>query len=158
TTRHKAIMAPTSTNYFDYYQGNPETEPLAIGGDLRLHTVYAYNPIPDALSEEQASYIWGTQANLWTEYITTFEKVQYMIFPRLMALAEVAWGTSNPEEYKEFENRVIQHFPILDRKGINYSRAIYEVEAKTLNDNGKLSVELSSAQDPSNIRYTTDGT
>lgn len=157
-TGHMAIMTPTSTNYFDYYQGNPESEPLAIGGDLRLKRVYAYNPIDKSLTEEQAKYIWGTQGNLWTEYITTFEKVQYMIFPRMMALAEVAWGTSNPEEYREFENRVIQHFDILDRKGINYSRAIYEVEAETLNDNGNLSVKLSSAQDPTNIRYTTDGT
>ena len=157
-TGHKAIMTPTSTNYFDYYQGNRETEPLAIGGDLRLHTVYAYNPIPDALSEEEADYIWGTQANLWTEYITNFEKVQYMIFPRMMALTEVAWGTSNPDEYKNFENRVISHFDILDRKGINYSRAIFEVQAESINDNGKISVKLSSAKDPNNIRYTTDGT
>ncbi|QCX54050.1 glycoside hydrolase family 20 protein [Elizabethkingia sp. JS20170427COW] len=156
-TGHKAIMTPTSTNYFDYYQGNPETEPLAIGGDLRLNKVYSYNPIPEALNEEQAKYIWGTQGNLWTEYIPTFSKVQYMIFPRMMALSEVAWGTSKPSEYKNFENRVIKHFDILDRKGINYSRAIFEVEGKVLNNNGKLSYELNSANDPKNIKYTTDG-
>lgn len=68
-TGHKAIMTPTSTNYFDYYQGSPDTEPIAIGGDLRLPKVYAYNPIPKELTPEQAKYIWGTQGNLWTEYI-----------------------------------------------------------------------------------------
>lgn len=56
-TKHKAIMTPTSTNYFDYYQGNPETEPLSIGGNLRLQKVYAYNPIPKELTEEEAKYI-----------------------------------------------------------------------------------------------------
>ena len=59
-TGHKAIMTPTSTNYFDYYQGSPDTEPIAIGGDLRLPKVYAYNPIPKELTPEQAKYIWET--------------------------------------------------------------------------------------------------
>lgn len=156
-TKHKAIMTPTSTNYFDYYQGNPETEPLAIGGDVRLKKVYAYNPVPDVLTDEEAQYIWGTQANLWTEYIPDFNQVEYMIFPRIMALSEVAWGTSNPTQYKEFEDRVISHFAILDRKGINYSRAVFEVTGKVRHDHGTLSYRLSSAQKSDNIRYTTDG-
>lgn len=157
-TGHKAVMTPTSTNYFDYYQGNPETEPLAIGGNVRLNKVYNYNPIPAELTEEQAKFIWGTQANLWTEYIPNFSQVQYMVFPRMMALSEVAWGTANPKEYKNFESRVIQHFKILDRKGINYSRAIYEVDGKVIKQpDGKILYELSSANEPQNIRYTLDG-
>jgi len=156
-TGHKAIMTPTSTNYFDYYQGNPETEPLAIGGNVRLNKVYQFNPIPENLSAEESKYIWGTQGNLWTEYILDFNHVQYMIFPRIMALSEVAWGTSNPDQYKEFEDRVIAQFPILDRKGIHYSRAIFEVEGKITNDNGNLFYNLSSAKNPKNIHYTTDG-
>lgn len=156
-SHHKVIMTPNTTNYFDYYQGNPETEPLAIGGLIRLKDVYSYNPIPESLTPKEAQYIWGTQANLWTEYITTFDKVQYMIFPRMLALSEVAWGTSDPEHYKDFEERVIAQFPVLDRKGIRYSRAIYEVSGKVLNNNGKLSYQLSAAGQPSNIHYTTDG-
>jgi len=155
-TKHKAIMTPTSTNYFDYYQGNPET--LSIGGNLRLQKVYAYNPIPKELTEEEAKYIWGTQGNLWTEYILDFPHVQHMIFPRMMALSEVAWGTSKPDEYKNFENRVIRHFAILDEKGIKHSMAIYEVDGKaSIDQNGKIKYELSSANEPLRIRFTTDG-
>lgn len=158
-TGHKAIMTPTSTNYFDYYQGNPETEPISIGGDVRLQKVYQYNPIPSELSEEEGKYIWGTQGNLWTEYILDFKHVEYMIFPRMMALSEVAWGTSNPSEYKNFENRVIQHFNILDKRGINHSKAIFEVDGKiSVTDHGHILYELSSAKNPQNIRFTTDGT
>ncbi|SKB90058.1 hexosaminidase [Soonwooa buanensis] len=158
-TGHKAIMTPTSTNYFDYYQGSPDTEPIAIGGDVTLKKVYNYNPIPSELSEEEGEFIWGTQGNLWTEYILDFKHVEYMIFPRMMALSEVAWGTSNPSEYKEFENRVIQHFNILDKKGINYSKAIFEVNGNvSVSSHGKVFYDLSSAKDPKNIRYTTDGT
>ena len=156
-TGHKAIMTPTSTNYFDYYQGNPDTEPIAIGGDVRLQKVYNFNPIPKELTEEQAKFIWGTQGNLWTEYILDFKHVQHMIFPRMMALSEVAWGTSKPSEYKNFENRVIEHFKILDQKGIHYSDAIFEVEGKVVNKNGVIFYELTSAKDSKNIRYTIDG-
>lgn len=65
-----------------------------------------------------------------------------MIFPRMMALSEVAWGTSNPDEYKNFEGRVIQHFKILDRKGIDYSKAIYEVDGKSTSKDGKVFITL----------------
>jgi hexosaminidase len=157
-TKHKAIMTPTATNYFDYYQGSPDTEPLAFGGDLPLKKVYNINLIPKELTKEEAKYIWGTQGNLWTEYILDFPHVQHMIFPRLFALSEVSWGTSKPEEYKNFEQRVIKHFEILDRKGIKYSKAIFEIDGKAyLDGNGAVKYELSSANDPQYIRYIIDG-
>ncbi len=156
---NKAIMTPTSTNYFDYYQGNPETEPLAFGGDTRLHNVYAFNPIPKSLTSEQAQNIWGTQANLWTEYILDFPHVQHMIFPRIMALSELAWGTSKPNQYNEFENRVLEHFKTLDKKGIRYSKAIFEIRDDVkLKDHSTIQYTLSTAKNPENIRFTTDGT
>ena len=158
-TQHKAIMTPTSTNYFDYYQGNPETEPISIGGDLRLKKVYEYQPIPKELDEAEAKYIWGTQGNLWTEYVLNFPHVQHMIFPRMLALSEVAWGTSKPKEYKAFENRVLEHFKDFDKIGIRYSKSIFEVSDQiTKNANGTIKYELSAANDPKNIHYTLDGT
>lgn len=158
-SHHKAIMTPTSANYFDYYQGNPETEPISIGGDLRLKKVYQYQPIPKDLDEKEAKYIWGTQGNLWTEYILNFPHVQHMIFPRMLALSEVAWGTSKPDLYKDFENRVLIHFKDLDRQGIRYSKAIFEVsDHVSKNSDGSLNYELSAANDPQNIHYTLDGT
>lgn len=156
-TGHDAIMTPTSHLYFDYYQGNPQTEPLAFGGDLRLEKVYSFNPIPAELSAEEAKHILGPQANLWTEYITDFGQVQHMLFPRLMALSEVAWGTSQPDQYKKFESRVIEHMKTLDRKGINYSNAIFEVIGNIELIDGELTYNLSTANDPKNIRYTVDG-
>lgn len=155
-TGHKAIMSPTSTNYFDYYQGNPENEPLAIGGNLRLQDVYAYKPVPDSLEEEKAKYIWGVQGNLWTEYIVTFDHVEYMIFPRMMALSEVAWGTADPENYEKFEDRVTHHFDVFDRKGINHGRAIYEVDGEVVNKDGQLFYELSTNRQIDSVRYTTN--
>lgn len=88
---HDAIMTPSSHVYFDYYQGNPQTEPLAFAADLRLEKVYSYQPIPSELTAEEGKHVLGTQANMWTEYIPNFKQVQHMLFPRLMALSEVAW-------------------------------------------------------------------
>lgn len=123
---HKAIMTPVSTNYFDHYQGDPKTEPLAFGGNTTLQKVYQYQPVPAALNAQQARYIWGTQGNVWTEYIPDFSQVEYMIFPRMTALSEVAWGTSQPDQYPEFLKRVKTHFQRFDRLGIRYSKAALE--------------------------------
>ena len=75
--------------YLDYYQGVPESEPIAIGGFLPLSRVYEYDPIPKVISEQKAHFILGVQGNLWTEYIATPEHVEYMIFPRAAAVAEI---------------------------------------------------------------------
>lgn len=156
-TGHDAIMTPVSHMYFDYYQGNPQSEPLAFGAELRLDRVYSFNPIPIELSATEAKHILGPQANMWTEYIADFKHVQYMLFPRLFALSEVAWGTSTPDAYKAFENRVLQHMHILDAKGINYSKAIFEVSGNTLSKYGRMYFELSTLSKEDQIRYTTDG-
>ncbi|TDS15769.1 glycoside hydrolase family 20 protein [Sphingobacterium paludis] len=154
---HDAIMTPASHVYFDYYQGNPQTEPLAFSADLPLEQVYSYNPFPTALTAQEARHILGTQANMWTEYMPTFKQVEYMLFPRLMALSEVAWGTSKPDAYGAFENRVIAQFARLDRKNINYSSALYEVIGEARTDAEKLLYMLSTRKDPSAIRFTRDG-
>lgn len=154
---HFAVMTPGSYCYFDHYQGDPATEPNAFGGFTPLEKVYSYQPIPDELNAEQAKYIKGVQANLWTEYILDFNHVQYMIFPRLFALSEVAWGTSKPENYKAFENRVIEHFKILDRLNINYAKSIYNVSGKVIASENGVSYELSTSQDLNGIRYTLNG-
>ncbi|WP_294215217.1 family 20 glycosylhydrolase [uncultured Chryseobacterium sp.] len=157
-TKHFAVMTPGAYCYFDHYQGDPQTEPNAFGGYTPLDKVYSYHPIPEELNAEQARYIMGVQANLWTEYITDFKQVQYMIFPRIMALSEVAWGTSQPEKYKEFEGRVIHQFEKLDRMHVNYAKSIYNISGKVIPAAGGVAYELSTSQNPSGIRYTLDGT
>ncbi|REC41726.1 MULTISPECIES: family 20 glycosylhydrolase [Chryseobacterium] len=155
---HFAVMTPGSYCYFDHYQGDPATEPNAFGGFTPLDKVYSYNPIPEELNAEQAKYILGVQANLWTEYILDFKHVQYMIFPRLLALSEVGWGTADPKNYKEFEGRVIHEFKNLDKMGVNYAKSIYNASGKVISSENGVAYELSTSQNPGGIQYTVDGT
>lgn len=157
-TGHFAVMTPGAYCYFDHYQGDPQTEPLAFGGFTPLDKIYSYSPVPEELTEEESKYILGVQANLWTEYIPDFKQVEYMLFPRLMALSEVGWGTSDPEKYTNFENRVIKHFDFLNERGINFSKSIYNLSGKVIQTGNGIAYELSSSRNPENIRYTTDGT
>ncbi|MFI6597612.1 beta-N-acetylhexosaminidase [Nonomuraea sp. NPDC050536] len=106
---HDAVMCPSSHTYFDHYQADPDTEPLAIGGLTTLAQVYAYEPVPAGLDAGAAHHILGTQGQVWTEYLPTPEQVEYMAFPRLCALAEVAWGTTG--DFAEFEERLARHVP-----------------------------------------------
>lgn len=122
--KHYVVMTPVSHCYFDYYQGDAKTEPLSIGGFLPIEKVYSLEPTPKELTADEGKYILGAQANLWTEYITTPEQVEYMIFPRMMALSEVVWGTSKPDNFEDFKARLMQQFKTLDAKGINYSKVI----------------------------------
>ena len=158
--KHFVVMTPGSHCYFDHYQGNPKNEPIAFGGYTPVEKVYNFNPTPKNLTSEEANYILGAQANLWTEYIETPSHVEYMIFPRMFALSEVLWGTSNPEKYADFQNRMIHHFDLLDSKGINYSKAVFDITSNVKaakNANGIL-FELNSVKNNNFIRYTTDGT
>jgi len=154
--KHFVVMSPGSHCYFDHYQGESKNEPIAFGGYTNVEKVYSFNPIPKELSAEESKYILGAQANLWTEYINTPEHVEYMLFPRIAALSEVVWGTSNPNNYKEFEKRLISHFEIYDKKGINYSKAIFEVTSKVQPAENGVAFELKSVN-PTGIKYTTDG-
>lgn len=156
--KHFVVMTPGSHCYFDYYQGEPKNEPLAIGGYIPVEKVYGFNPTPKELNSEDAKYILGAQANVWTEYMEDEKKVEYMIFPRMLALSEVLWGTSNPTNYPDFQNRMIQQFSVLDKKGINYSKAIFELTSKVVPSENGIAFELNSATNSKNIRYTTDNT
>lgn len=154
--KHFVVMTPGSHCYFDHYQGEPKNEPIAIGGYTNVEKVYAFNPIPKELTPEEAAFILGAQANVWTEYMNTPEHVEYMIMPRMAALSEVLWGTSDAAKYKNFEQRLIQHFSIYDHKGINYSRALFEVTSKVHPAENGVTFELQSVH-PNGIKFTTDG-
>ncbi|MHA1110075.1 MAG: beta-N-acetylhexosaminidase [Promethearchaeota archaeon] len=121
---HNVIMTPTQYCYFDYYQGNPFTEPKAIGGLITLSKVYKFEPVPSELNDEEAQFIIGAQGNVWTEYIDTPEYVEYMSVPRMCALAEVIWTPSSQRNWNHFRIRLSEHFYILDEMNVNY-RPIY---------------------------------
>ena len=119
---HDVIMTPTGYFYFDYFQEKElEGEPMAIGAYLPLSKVYSYDPKPEALTDEEAKYILGVQANVWTEYMQDFEKVQYMTLPRMAALAEVGWTNSEKRNWPDFEKRLENLRRIYDREGYNYA-------------------------------------
>ncbi|WP_338408963.1 family 20 glycosylhydrolase [uncultured Flavobacterium sp.] len=153
--KHYAVMTPSSHCYFDHYQADPKNEPLAIGGYTTVEKVYSYNPIPEELSSEEAQYILGAQANVWTEYITSSAHVEYMMMTRMTALSEVLWGTSDPNNYKNFEDRLIHHLAVFKKKGINYSEAIYDIKANVEEKEGILQYTLQSRNN-NDIRFTTD--
>jgi len=118
---HDVVMTPTSNTYFDYYQSqNTAVEPLAIGGFLPLETVYAYEPIPPALDSIQGKHVLGTQGQIWTEYQRTPKNVEYMVFPRLVALAEVAWTPARLKNYADFTARLRAHLARLNVLDVNY--------------------------------------
>jgi hexosaminidase len=117
---HPVVMTPTDYCYFDYYQADPKTEPPAIGGYTPLNKVYYFEPVPADLDEAEAKLIIGTQANVWTEYISTPEHVEYMVLPRMFALAEVAWSPRDGKDWDTFKQRITTQFGMLDLLGINY--------------------------------------
>jgi hexosaminidase len=119
---HDVVMAPNTYTYLDYYQSeDKENEPLAIGGYLPLKTVYGYDPTA-ALPAEAVDRVLGTQAQLWTEYLPSPRSVEYMAFPRLSALAEVAWTPSARKDFSDFLDRLSGHLARLEALDVNYRR------------------------------------
>jgi hexosaminidase len=117
---HDVVMTPTTHVYFDYYQADAKTQPLAIGGFVEIKKTYSFDPTPDVLNAEQAKHILGVQGNVWTEYMPTTEYVEYMVFPRGIAVAEVGWTTKENKNFEDFTKRLEAHKKRLDYLGVNY--------------------------------------
>ncbi|MBC7892132.1 MAG: beta-N-acetylhexosaminidase, partial [Sphingobacteriaceae bacterium] len=124
--KHDVIMTPSTFFYLDYYQGDSKTEPLSIGGYLPLRKVYSYEPIPTELKPEEAKYIQGAQANIWSEYIATPAQAEYMTYPRACAVAEVVWSLKDCCTFDDFVARLKVHFKRLDYLGVKYDGAHVE--------------------------------
>lgn len=129
---HDAVLTPTSHTYFDYYQSADTTaEPLAIGGFLPLDRVYTWEPMPVGLEPEYRHHILGVQGQLWTEYMPSSRHVEYMAFPRLSALAEVAWTPGPLRDLEDFRVRLAPHLDRLrhldvDFRAPNLARPLYK--------------------------------
>jgi len=119
---HEVIMSPTDCCYFDYQQDTSKAEPMAIKKYLPVSTVYSYEPIPKQLSKEESKYILGAQANVWSEYLKTPEQVEYMVYPRASAMAEIVWSAKENRSYPDFLNRMRIHFQRLDELKVNYAK------------------------------------
>jgi len=118
---HDVVMTPTGYCYLDYYQStNTAQEPKAIGGFIPLEKVYSFEPVPPELPESMQGHILGAQGNLWTEYIASPKHVEYMLFPRACALAEVAWSGKATRNYDDFIARLKAHSQRLNELGVHY--------------------------------------
>ena len=117
TSGHRAVMTPGAYCYLDSYQDAPYSQPEAIGGYLPLKKVYSYDPVSVSLTTEQAKLVYGVQGNLWVEYIPTPEQVEYMMYPRILALAEVAWSAPERKSWPDFHARALKAVRELQAKG-----------------------------------------
>ena len=153
---HDVILTPGSHCYFDHYQSEDENEPLAIGGFLPLEKVYHFNPIPEELTEEESKYVLGAQGNVWTEYMKSEKQVEYMAFPRAIALSEVVWSSPEHKNYSDFINRLEQYQKRLDQLDINYANHMYSVKGELKNTEGNLTYQLNATSSSYPIYYATD--
>ena len=120
-----AILAPTSHCYFDYLQSEDKaSEPLGFNGVVTLEKIYSLDPL-EGIPAEQAGHILGLQANLWTEYISTPEHLEYMLLPRMLALSEVQWCLPEHRDPARFLQALREHeFPVLDLLGYHYRKTL----------------------------------
>lgn len=156
---HQVIMTPASGGlYLDHAQSRIG-EPLGIGGYTPLSATYSYNPTPVALTPDQQKFVLGVQANLWTEYIPTEPKAEYMLYPRLLALSEVAWSPLANKNFRDFsETRLPGQLALLDKNNYNY-RVPYAIGTPpdTIMFGSALNVNLKSPVAGAKVYYTIDG-
>lgn len=156
--RHDVIMTPNNYVYFDYFQGKPALEPMAIGGYLTLQTVYSYEPLPASLTAEEAKHIKGVQANVWTEYIASADKVEYMSLPRMAAIADIAWTTQS-KDWNDFTKRLEAQYDRYRFWKYNAAQSAYNVKQSVVieSDQGKATVSFSTDSYQPEIYFTLDG-
>ncbi|MAD98101.1 MAG: beta-N-acetylhexosaminidase [Flavobacteriaceae bacterium] len=153
---HNVILTPGSHCYFDHYQSDNENEPLAIGGFLPLERVYSFEPIPEELNAKEGKFVLGAQGNVWTEYIKTPSQVEYMVFPRAIALSEVVWSAKENRDYGDFVGRLEFFNQRLDAKKVNYANHLYDVKGKLEIQKGELSYSLQTTTNKQ-IKYSING-
>jgi hexosaminidase len=117
---HDVVMAPQKPTYLDHSQTELPTEPPGIGGHNSLEDVYSYEPVPKELSAEEAKHVLGAQGQIWTEYMPDPKRVEYMAWPRLVALAEVLWSPREARDLASFESRLKTHLERLAILDVSY--------------------------------------
>ncbi|MEH6679171.1 MAG: family 20 glycosylhydrolase [Sediminicola sp.] len=154
---HDVIMTPTEYCYFDYYQGDQDREPLAFPAYVPLRKVYDFEPLAKGMDPSQENHILGGQANLWSEYIPTESHSEYMLFPRVSAMAEVLWSLREDRDWNDFSRRIQSAFGRYRLLGINYSKSAYQLTAEANSKDGKLNISLKNEFPDPTIRYSMNG-
>lgn len=156
--RHNVIMSPNTYLYFDYTQGQPATEPLNAAAYLPLKTAYNYEPLPPSLTPAEQRYIKGVQGNIWTEFIPDQAMLDYMVWPRALALSEIAWAQPAKKNYDRFLQKLPLELARMDYAGVNFR--IPEpvgLESKVVSTS-TVTVHLKPPVKGSMVYYTLNGT
>lgn len=154
---HPVIMTPTTYCYFDYAQSSHPDEPLSIGGYLPLEKVYRFNPT-EGVPDNQKHFILGAQANIWTEYIPSFERVEYHAFPRLAAMSEIVWNQGKIS-YDRFVNALVRFYlPHLDAQHVVYSKGFLDPKMDVQPNDHGITLSCIKPIDSCSIRINNQNT
>lgn len=153
--RQNVIMTPQRWMYLDHYQGTDKLEPAALRGLVTLEDLYNYEPIPKKLAPDKHKYILGAQVNLWAEYISTPQHLEYMAYPRTLALSEVDWSMQKSRDYSDFMSRMDNQFRRLDLLGVTYHIPIPEGPCNLEAFSDTLNLNFFTSR-PMRMVYTTD--
>jgi hexosaminidase len=152
---HEVIMTPILETYLSRKQGDASVEPFGPGL-LRLSTCYKFEPVPGGVDPK---LILGGQASTWTEKIPNYRHLEYMTWPRAMAISEVLWSPKSSRSWNDFANRVEQHFSYLDADSVKYSRSVYDpIVTAIKGTDDSMKIELTTEMPGLTIYYTFDGT
>ena len=154
---HNAIMTPMPYMYLDFYQEDPETAPVTIGGYVTLKNTYMFNPVEDDAHELVKKHIIGVQGNAWTEYMQTEDRRDYQVFPKLTAISETAWTENQNKDWNDYCKRMEEEFERLDILDVKACRNYFDVNVNTKVMDDELMVVLECFNPTAEIRYTTDG-
>lgn len=154
---HDVIMTPENYIYLDYYQNLPDKEPVAIGGLNTVQSIYNFDPVPVELNDRQAKHILGAQANVWCEWILTFDHVQYMVLPRMTALSEVVWSPKKSRDYIDFSKRLEMQRARFSFMGMNAHPNTSLIDIQVRKTWRGMQVYMTPEKHKAQIRYTLDG-
>lgn len=155
---HKFVMTPSQILYLDYYQGPQWFEPRTYFGNNTMKKIYDYEPVQADWEAKAAENLLGVQASMWTEFIESPEHVEYMVFPRVAALADIAWAQKGTKNWAGFLKRLDKLTKRWEYMGIGYSKSMYNLDHVVKPENDELKVILSCTRPDVDIRYTLDGT
>ena len=155
---HKFIMTPARLLYLIRYQGPQWFEPTTYFGNNILKDIYMYEPVQESWEKGYEDLLMGIQGSMWTEFCNSTNDVTYLIFPRLAAVADVAWSPKGKKDWPSFLKSLDNYLSHLDAKGVIYSEAMYNIQHKSVSENGVLKLSLECERPDVEIKYTMDGT
>lgn len=155
---HRVVMTPAQVLYLIRYQGPQWFEPLTYFGNNTLNNVYSYEPVQSNWNERDESLLMGVQASLWTEFCSSPEDVQYLLFPRLIAFADMAWRPKGSQNWTDFLPRLDAFTERLTAKRITHAPSMFNLDHSiTPTGNGMVEVAITSERPDVSIHYTVDG-